>query len=231
MHYNFVAKINPFFCAAIAYITQHRFMLTFSAFETSQQKIVSLIQSGGVLIFPTETIYGIGCSALQEESIRRVFEIKGRKPDQPPPVLVANDKQLMTLVASVPAFAAELMHEFWPGSLTLILPARDDVSSLLCSETNEGSTRAVGVRMTGHTTARAMCEESAPLIATSANFSGASGRAAAPQEMNDIPSDFKIMVDAVIDGGVVGGVASTVVDCTGDAPRVLRPGAVTIAAS
>ena len=203
-------------------------MIEYSSFESSQQQIVSIIENGGVLIFPTETIYGVGCTALQDEAIERALAIKGRKPDQPPPVLVVNTEQVTMLVSIIPDYAQQLIKKYWPGSLTLVLPARDEVSSLLCSEKNVGSTRAIGVRMTGHPIAHALCAMSTPLVATSANFSGATGRAAAPQILDDSPDDFKVKVDAVVDGGVVGGSPSTVVDCTGDTPRVLRQGAVTI---
>jgi L-threonylcarbamoyladenylate synthase len=209
-------------------------MTIFSCRDSSQtqltgdamERAAACIRRGEVLIFPTETIYGVGCSALQEDAVRRVFEIKGRRPDQPPPILIGNSDQLSTLVARVPREAQALMERHWPGALTLILPARDELSPLLCGWNEETNTRTVGVRLTGHALARALCERSTPLIATSANFSGASGRAAAPQTLDDIPRAFQEKVDGVIDGGRVGGVASTVVDCTGGAPRVLREGAV-----
>lgn len=199
------------------------------ATEESLNAVAASIRRGDVVIFPTETIYGIGCSALQDKAVRRVFEIKGRRPDQPPPLLIGRFDQLDSLVAHIPKAAQELMNLHWPGSLTLILPARDEISSLLCGRNDEMNVRTIGVRLTGHIIARALCERSTPLIATSANFSGAQGRAAAPQTLEDIPLAFQEKVDCVIDGGAVGGSASTVVDCTGEVPRILRQGSLSIA--
>jgi L-threonylcarbamoyladenylate synthase len=203
-------------------------MNKFNDFSTAKKHLLSLVREGGVIIFPTETIYGIGCSVLSDNSIRRVFEIKGRKPDQPPPVLIGSRAQLDTLVSKIPLCSKALMEKYWPGSLTLILPARDEISSLLCGVSIDGSTRTIGVRWTGHPTARVLCAEGEPLIATSANFSGATGRAAAPQTVDDIDFDFQQRVDAVIDDGAVGGLPSTIIDCTGDAPRIIREGALKI---
>ena len=191
-------------------------------------ELCEAILCGAVLIFPTETIYGIGCSALQSNPIRRVFEIKGRAPNQPPPVLISGENQLSTLVARVPDCARGLMESYWPGALTLILPARDEISSLLCGLSADGSTRTIGVRLTNHAFARELCARVGPLVATSANFSGALGSAAAPHVLDDIPDGFKAHADFVIDGGALHGKASTVVDCSGDVPRVLRAGAVDV---
>ncbi len=184
-----------------------------------------------VFIFPTETLYGIGCSIASENAIARVFEIKGRDLRQPPPVLIAERQQLSALVKNIPSSALELMDEYWPGSLTLILPAHESVSKHLCGIGADGITHTIGVRHSAHPFAVELCRAmGAPLIATSANFSGATGRAAAPQGLDDIPDELKNRVDAIIDGGSVGGLPSTIVDCTGDSPRLLRAGAVTLPA-
>lgn len=189
---------------------------------------VAVIQSGGVIIYPTETIYGLGCAATNENAVQRLLEIKGRSGEnfKPPPVLIAKQEQLNLLVATIPEGAQELMQKHWPGALTLVLPACKNLSQLL---TGEGDDPTIGVRETGHIIARALCEQSGvPLVATSANFSGATGRAAAPQTLLDIPQDLKDKVDFVLDGGVSGGVPSTVVDCTHEPFIILRQGAVSL---
>lgn len=179
-----------------------------------------------VLIFPTETLYGIGCRVSSPQAIARVFQIKGRDLRQPPPVLIAERAQLETLVKSIPASAQELMEAYWPGSLTLILPAHESVADCLCGTSANGQ-RTIGVRHSAHPLAIELCRAlDAPIIATSANFSGAIGRAAAPHCLDDIPNEFQNLVDAVIDGGGVKGLPSTVVDCTEDVPRILRSGAI-----
>jgi len=193
------------------------------------KKQLHALRNGAVMIYPTETIYGIGCSGLCEESIARIFEIKGRAPDQPPPVLIFDSKHLEFLVAEISPLANRLISQHWPGALTLILPARPEVSDLLCGFSQVANLRTIAVRRTSHPIARALCEKiNAPLIATSANYSGAKNRAAAPQSLNDIPQDFKDKVDLVFDGGIVGGTPSTIVDCVANPPRVVRPGAVSI---
>lgn len=191
---------------------------------TTDNSTIEIIKRGGVFIFPTETIYGLGCDATNDEAVQRLLDIKGRNGDayKPPPVLIAGAEQLNLLVETIPDGARELIEQNWPGSLTLVLPARPDLSPLLT-----GGAGTIGVRETGNAIARALCEQSGvPLIATSANFSGASGRAAMPQTLDDIPQALKDKVDVVIDGGVVGGAPSTVVDCTVSPFRVLRQGAV-----
>jgi L-threonylcarbamoyladenylate synthase len=200
-------------------------MMFYTPTNKIDQEIFSLIEAGGILIYPTETIYGIGCDALQDKALRRVFEIKRRAPEQPPPVLISDEKQLQKLVARVPQHARILMDEYWPGALTIVLPARDEISALLCGMSRDGTTRTIAVRLTHHKIARSLCGVT-PLVATSANFSGAMGREAAPRVLDDIPHEFKNQVDAVVDGGEVGGQPSTIVDCSGDAPRVLRIGAI-----
>ena len=187
---------------------------------------VAVIQRGGVIIYPTETIYGLGCDATNENAVQRLLEIKGRSGEnyKPPPVLIAGEAQLQMLVENILDGAQELMEKHWPGALTLVLPARSNLSALL---TGESGCPTIGVRETGHVLGRALCEQSGvPLVATSANFSGATGRAAMPQSLEDIPQELKNKVDFVVDGGLVGGAPSTVVDCTACPFRILRQGAV-----
>jgi len=225
MPYNFfaISFYQIFICVFIPF-----FMRSTPTFALSQKQINAL-QNGSVAIFPTETIYGIGCSALCEKSLARVFEIKGRAPDQPPPVLIFDSAQLNFLVSEISPFAKHLISQHWPGALTLILPARQEISSLLCGFSPDANTRTVGVRCTAHPIARALCQTiGAPLIATSANASGARGREAAPQSLEDIAPAFKQQVDMIFDGGAVAGTPSTVVDCVSIPPRIVRLGAVPI---
>lgn len=203
-------------------------MHTPDTFTLSDGQIESL-QNGAVAIFPTETIYGIGCSAWCDDALLRIFQIKGRAPDQPPPILIHDREQLSTLAARISPLALFLMEHYWPGALTLILPASNELSPLLCGLAANGTTHTVGIRLTNHPISRVLCEQiGVPLIATSANFSGAIGRAAAPQSLADIPDSFKAQVDVIVDGGVLRGVPSTVVDCASIPPRVVRAGAVAI---
>ncbi len=187
---------------------------------------IAIARRGGVLIFPTETIYGLGCDATNAFAVERVFAIKGRAPDKPPPVLVANEEQLQRLVADVSNMARELMREHWPGALTLVLPARDDLCSLLTGRDERGGP-TIAVRRSAHPMAQALCEATdAPLVATSCNRAGATGNAANPRALQEIDSQLKNAVDYTLDGGVAGGRSSTIVDCTDSVARLLRAGAV-----
>jgi L-threonylcarbamoyladenylate synthase len=188
---------------------------------------IEIIRRGGLVIFPTETLYGLGCVATNEDALRRLFEAKGRPPGQPPPVLVASDEQLSTLVAAIPPVAARLIAAHWPGPLTLVLPARAEVSPLLTGLAVDGQTRTVGVRHSAHPVAQSLCQAAgAPIVATSANRSGAVGAAANPRVLDDIPDLLRQHVEVIIDGGEVAGEPSTVVDCTCQPPRILRQGAL-----
>lgn len=192
----------------------------------STSELRAHLQPESVFIFPTETLYGIGCSIYSEDAIARVFNIKNRGQNQPPPVLIADSRHLYELVAEAPPLARELITRFWPGALTLVLPARDEVPKVLCGLSDDGVTKTIGVRQTAHPVAAALCNLlGAPIIATSANFSGAVGTAAAPRSLEEIPLELKQLVDFVIRGEAVGGLPSTVVDCVSAPPRILRAGA------
>ena len=190
------------------------------------EKIIEIVRRGGLIIFPTETIYGLGCDATNEDAVRRVFELKAREAGKPPPLLVSGEAQLGSLVAEVPPFASELMQRFWPGALTIVLRVKPHVSSLLTA-TNSAGDATIAVRHSAHATAQQLCERlGAPLVATSANLSGASGRAACPQTLDEVALVLRRRADAEIDGGAVGGLPSTIVDCSGATPKVLRQGAI-----
>jgi len=191
-------------------------------------------QFGGSVIFPTETIYGLGAIATDARAVANLFSIKGRSPEKPPPIIVSDHAQLLQLVSEIPSQAKTLMEKFWPGALTIIFPARNDVPEIICDKsTFDGKEiSTIAVRMTSHPLAKILCEETgAPLVATSANFSGATGRAAAPQTLDDIPFEFLQKVDVIIDGKVGAGIASTIVDCTVSPARILRAGAVELSES
>lgn len=184
------------------------------------------IRRGGLVIYPTETLYGLGCDATNEDAIARLLALKGRAADKPPPVLVADEHQLALLVDDVPAIATRLIAQYWPGALTLVLPAGTNAIGALTA-TAANATRTIAVRRSAHPVARALCEGlGAPLAATSANFAGATGREANPRSLDDIAPALRRGVEVVIDGGIVAGQPSTVIDCTTSPPRLLRAGAL-----
>lgn len=181
------------------------------------QPAVEVLQSGGVVIFPTDTVYGIGCDALNEEAVGKVFRVKGREANKPLPVLVASVDDLSHLVREVPPMARELMEKFLPGGVTVVLPKRESVPDIVTAGTD-----TMGVRIPDHPVTLALLRLSGvALTAPSANFSGEPPA----QRVADIPTSLQEQVDAVIDDGdAPGGVPSTVVDMTSPRPRILREG-------
>lgn len=179
-----------------------------------------VLRSGGLVAFPTETVYGLGANALDPRAVRRIFEAKGRPQDNPLIVHVAGVDQVRGLVRSLPPVAERLMAAFWPGPLTLVLP-RLPVVPL---EVTAGL-ETVGVRFPSHPVAQAMLRTAGvPVAAPSANRSGRPSPTTAQHVMEDVEG----RVEVVLDGGPCGvGVESTVVDCTGPRLRLLRPGGVT----
>ncbi|MEK7848524.1 MAG: L-threonylcarbamoyladenylate synthase [Chloroflexota bacterium] len=179
---------------------------------------VALLRGGGVGAFPTDTVYGLGCSPLLPGAVERVFRLKRRPPTQPLPLLLADREQIEMAVASVPPLATKLMDAFWPGGLTLVLPRSPRIP-----ETVSAGGRGVGVRLPDHPLPRALARGlGTPIVGTSANICGQPS----PRTAAEVRGQLGEGVDFIIDGGPCpGGVESTVVDLTGE-PRLLREGAI-----
>jgi L-threonylcarbamoyladenylate synthase len=172
-----------------------------------------------VVCFPTRCLYGLGADALKAEAVERVFEIKQRTADMPLLVLISRSAQLAELAERVPPIAQLLMERFWPGRLTLVLDAREHIPARLTAGTGK-----IGIRLAAHPVARALAEAVAgPITGTSANLSGGSGC----RQIAELDPRIARQVDLILDGGPLkGGVGSTVVDVTGEAPVVIREGEV-----
>lgn len=180
---------------------------------------VRVLREGGLVAFPTETFYGLGANALDPEAVARVFRAKGRPSDKPLLVLVDSLEMAGRVAAEIPAVARRLAARYWPGPLTLILPARPEVPGSLTA-----GTRTVGVRISGHPLARALVRAAGiPVTAPSANPHGG----ASPRTAGEVLAGLGDRLDLVLDGGPSpGGPPSTVLDVTVIPPRVLRAGAV-----
>jgi len=181
------------------------------------------LSAGGVVAFPTETVYGLGADARNEDAVRRVFEIKGRPADHPLIVHLAEASQADAWAREIPEAARRLMARFWPGPLTLVLPARDDVPRGVT-----GGQDSVALRVPGHPMALALLREfGGGLAAPSANRFGA----VSPTEARHVRAAFGLQVDQLLDGGPCRyGLESTIVSLLDERPRVLRPGALTLSA-
>lgn len=179
-----------------------------------------ILRGGGLLAFPTETVYGLGADAFDDEAVRGVFAAKGRPADNPLIVHVPGPDWLPRIASEVTPLAADLARRFWPGPLTLVL----DAAAGLAPATTGGQP-TVGVRVPGHPLALALLEEAGvPVAAPSANPSGRPS----PTTAEHVLADLGDRIDAVLDGGpCLVGVESTVVDARGTEPVVLREGAVT----
>lgn len=179
----------------------------------------AFVSRGGIIAYPTETVYGLGVDATNDQAIRRIFEIKGRNFNNPISVVIGHLQDVYPLVRNVTDSARKLMDAFWPGPLTIIFEASDRISPLLTANTGK-----IGIRLSGNDIARGIAEKTGkPLTATSANLSGASECANADQVIRQIGDK----IDAVVDVGITKiGMLSTIIDASCAPARILRPGII-----
>jgi L-threonylcarbamoyladenylate synthase len=185
------------------------------------KQAAEIIRRGGLVAFPTETVYGLGGNALDPEASKKIYAAKGRPSDNPLIVHVADIEQVKPLVKEFPEGALKLMQTFWPGPLTIIMPKSDIVPR----ETT-GGLDTVAIRCPrNQCTLRFIREAALPIAGPSANTSGKPS----PTEASHVLNDLNGRIDMILDDGPVGiGVESTIIDLTGEVPTLLRPGAITI---
>jgi L-threonylcarbamoyladenylate synthase len=178
---------------------------------------VAALRRGEVIVYPTETLYGLGADALNADAVEKVFQLKGRDADKPIPVLVADREMLGALVAEVSPLAEKLMARFWPGPLTLVLPARRDLPRPLVNRSG-----GIGVRISSQPIAARLLEAlGRPLTATSANPSGK----APARTLVDAQRYFAEQIEVFIDGGeLTSKTGSTVVEVIGERIKIIRAG-------
>lgn len=180
-----------------------------------------VLKSGGLVAFPTETVYGLGANALDERAARKIYEAKGRPSDNPLIAHVADFDGTKLLAKRIPEIGKRLMEAFWPGPLTLIFPK----SGMVPLETT-GGLDTVAIRMPSDPVAEELIRMAGvPVAAPSANISGKPS----PTRAEHVYQDMNGRIDMIIDGGPVGiGVESTIIDVTEETPVLLRPGAITL---
>jgi len=178
---------------------------------------VEALKRGHVIVFPTETLYGLGGDALNEAAVEKVFQLKGRDSANPIPVLVANQGMLDTLVTKVPTTAQRLIDRYWPGPLTLVLPGQKNIPKYLCN-----SSGGVGVRISSQPIATSLVNSlGRPLTATSANPSGKEPA----RTLQEAKTYFAGRVELFIDGGALTSKSgSTVVEVMEDSIKIIREG-------
>lgn len=179
-----------------------------------------ILKAGGLVAFPTETVYGLGGDALNENSSAKIYAAKGRPSDNPLIVHITNMDALSKIVREIPAEAYLLAQKYWPGPLTMIFRKSDAVPLA-----TTGGLETVAVRMPSHKTARALIDAAGGYVAApSANRSGRPSPTIAKYVIEDLDGQ----VDMIIDGGEVNiGLESTIIDLTGGCPTILRPGYIT----
>ncbi|MGE0247180.1 MAG: L-threonylcarbamoyladenylate synthase [Pyrinomonadaceae bacterium] len=196
--------------------SSRRTLLTRSAAEAAL-----FIRKGGVVAFPTETVFGLGADAFDENAVARIFEAKNRPPDNPLIIHIGERSQIEMLAEEVPESAAALIDRFFPGPLTVVLKKKDAVPLIVSA-----GLETVGIRMPGNEITSAFLKEcGVPVAAPSANISGRPS----PTDWRAVQEDLDGRIDCILQGEATEvGIESTVVDCTKPIPEILRPGAVSI---
>ncbi|WP_246159360.1 L-threonylcarbamoyladenylate synthase [Nocardioides antri] len=188
--------------------------------ETAVAAAALAIQRGRLVVFPTDTVYGIAADAFDAEAVQRLLDAKGRGREMPPPVLVSTAGTLDALATKVPDYARVLTDAFWPGPLTVVCHEQPSLRWDL------GETRGtVAVRMPAHELAREILDRTGPLAVSSANLTGKPAATTASEAVAMLGD----RVAVIVDGGPSGGaVPSTIVDVTAERPRLLRLGAISV---
>ena len=186
------------------------------------------LKDGSLVAFPTETVYGLGAGATNPTAVARIYEVKGRPADHPLIVHIADLKYLEQWISDIPEYAIALAREFWPGPMTLVLRRSE-----LAKDFITGGQGSVGIRIPDNSLALGLLEAfhklgGAGIAAPSANRFGQVSPTTAEAVQEEL-GEYLLATDLVLDGGQsLVGVESTIIDCTGDLPRILRPGAITI---
>jgi L-threonylcarbamoyladenylate synthase len=187
--------------------------------DAAVMQAVALVRAGGVIAFPTRCLYGLGADAFNAEAVARIFRIKKRPLHNPILILIDRPDRLERLVSEVSPAAPRIMDRFWPGRITLVFRAGDNVPSYLTAGSGK-----IGIRLPGHPVAAALVNAlQTPLTGTSANLSGRPGC----RRIEDLEFQIAGKLDLILDAGPLqGGRGSTIVDVTVDPPKILREGEV-----
>lgn len=178
-------------------------------------RALEVLENGGLAAFPTDTVYGIGALAFDGEAVESIYIAKDRPIEKAIPVLLGDADDLEKVASSVPEMARRLAARFWPGPLTLVVPKKPNLPKAV------SATGTVGVRVPDHSMARALLRAAGPMAVTSANISAQQS----PFTADEVFAQLQGRVALILDGGKTpGGVPSTVIDCTGTEPVLLRTG-------
>jgi L-threonylcarbamoyladenylate synthase len=183
------------------------------------QTALGILQKGGLVAFPTDTVYGVGALAFDGKAVESIYTAKDRPIEKAIPVLIADAADMEKVGMDIPDVAYQLAARFWPGPLTCIVPKKPTLPESV------SATNTVGVRVPDHEVARALLRAAGPMAVTSANISGQPS----PSTAQEVFAQLGGRIDLIIDGGTTpGGVPSTLVDCTGKELKILREGPISL---
>ena len=178
---------------------------------------LEILRNGGLVAFPTDTVYGVGALAFDEKAVESIYIAKERPVEKAIPVLIGDQASLSTVAEKIPMLATKLIARFWPGPLTVLVPKKPSLPAVV------SATSTVGVRVPDHEVARHLLNIAGPMAVTSANISSRPS----PVTAEDVYEQLGGRIALIIDGGrTLGGVPSTLVDCTGNEIQILREGPI-----
>lgn len=181
-------------------------------------RALEILRAGGLVAFPTDTVYGVGALAFDGKAVESIYTAKDRPIEKAIPVLIGDRDDLDKIAMDIPKFARILASRFWPGPLTILVPKKPDLPQSV------SATSTIGVRVPDHEIARALLRAAGPMAVTSANLSGQTS----PTTAEEVFAQLGGRIELIIDGGKTpGGMPSTLVDCTKNEIRVLREGPIT----
>jgi L-threonylcarbamoyladenylate synthase len=187
--------------------------------DESIQAALKMLHNGGLVAFPTDTVYGVGALAFDGKAVESIYTAKDRPVEKAIPVLIADAADMEKVGMDIPEIAYQLAARFWPGPLTCIVPKQPTLPESV------SATETVGVRVPDHEVARALLRAAGPMAVTSANISGQPS----PSTAQEVFAQLGGRIDLIIDGGTTpGGVPSTLVDCTGEDLTILREGPISL---
>jgi len=192
-----------------------------TSIQQQVEQATTILKQGGIVAYPTDTVYGVGAAINIEPAVARVYQIKGRPHSRALPILIADKSQIADVAEVVPPLAWRLADKFWPGALTMVLLKSESVPNIVT-----GGGKSVAVRIADHPIPIALVRGlGVPIAGTSANLSGSPSALTA----EEVRAQLGDRVDLIIDGGrCPGGRESTIVDLSGETPLILRKGAIPI---
>ena len=180
-------------------------------------RALEILRAGGLVAFPTDTVYGVGSLAFDGKAVESIYTAKDRPIEKAIPVLIGDTDDLDKIAMDIPNMALKLASHFWPGPLTILVPKQPGLPEAV------SATSTVGVRVPDHEVARALLRAAGPMAVTSANISGQAN----PTTAEEVFTQLNGRIGLIIDGGKTpGGVPSTLVDCSGENIRILREGPI-----